>query len=658
MAKQVLSLFMVVFMLGTAQAVPLETYGHLPALEDVSLSPDGSRVAFLRTVAEERVVAAVSLVDGKPLGIVNIGDVKVRQVMWTDNQHLLIIVSETIGREEGWGRGRETFHILLFDLQTHQALPVPDANKVANSDKYSPFLQGVVVAGPPMVRRIDGKAVVFVKTWLTGYRAVLAVVRYDVESGETSVPVRSTGSVGDWMLDDNGHVAAEELFDQSQNHWVVRVANHGEMQKLAEGIEPIDIPHFLGFGPSGGTVVLEELKSGLVEWRTLPLRDGAQEPVLTKARSLFAPLMDRFSGRIIGGIRIDDDAQYEFFDAEVQRHWNSIVHAFPGAHVQFTSASEDYRKFVVRVEGPEFGYRYQFIDLDAHKARPLGDVYDGLTEPFEVKNITYTARDGMRIPAYLTLPRKGAGKSLPLVVLPHGGPAARDTADFDWWSQALADAGYAVLRPNYRGSRVTQDFMSAGYGQYGRKMQTDLSDGVAYLAKEGIIDPARVCIVGASYGGYAALAGVTLDPGVYRCAASVAGLSDLNAFLHWVDRRANVADSPQLRYWERYIGVTDIDDSLVSELSPVRKVDAVHVPILLIHGVGDTVVPYEQSQRMFDALTAAGREVRFVKLDGEDHWLSHGATRLQMLQEIVSFLRKNNPTDSVVPSTVAAAPTH
>jgi dipeptidyl aminopeptidase/acylaminoacyl peptidase len=178
---------------------------------------------------------------------------------------------------------------------------------------------------------------------------------------------------------------------------------------------------------------------------------------------------------------------------------------------------------VVRVDGQRFGYQYQLVNFDTHKAVPIGDVYAGLTEPLEVRRINYAAADGMQIPAYLTLPRGREPKNLPLIVLPHGGPAARDTADFDWWSQALADQGYAVLRPNYRGSVLGERFLAAGFGEWGRKMQTDLSDGVRFLAKEGIADPSRVCIVGASCGGYAALAGVTLDPGVYRCAVSEPG---------------------------------------------------------------------------------------------------------------------------------------
>jgi len=242
----------------------------------------------------------------------------------------------------------------------------------------------------------------------------------------------------------------------------------------------------------------------------------------------------------------------------------------------------------------------------------------------------------LNIPAYLTLPRDREAQNLPLIVLPHGGPQARDTADFDWWSQALANQGYAVLRPNYRGSALTGKFIAAGYGQWGRKMQTDLSDGVRYLARQGIIDPSRVCIAGASYGGYAALAGVSLDPGVYRCAVAVAGLSDLSKQLEWVESNHMNTHNREERYWDRFMGATGPRDAAL---------DAISVPVLLIHGKEDTVVPYEQSQIMFDAMRRARKPVELVTLKHEDHWLSRSETRLQMLQTSVAFLREHNPPD-------------
>ena len=234
---------------------------------------------------------------------------------------------------------------------------------------------------------------------------------------------------------------------------------------------------------------------------------------------------------------------------------------------------------------------------------------------------------------------------LPLILLAHGGPAVRDTSDFDWWAQALAAQGYAVLQPNYRGSATSQEFMQAGFGQWGRKMQTDLSDGVRYLAAQGIVDPARVCIVGASYGGYAALAGVTLDHGIYRCAVSVAGPSDLKLMLRWSNGKYGGRSSIAERYRERFMAVSGPDDAALEAISPIRHLDAVSVPVLLIHGRDDTVVPYEQSEAMYDALRRAKKQVDLVTLKHEDHWLSRGETRLQMLQTSIDFLRANNPPD-------------
>ena len=197
-----------------------------------------------------------------------------------------------------------------------------------------------------------------------------------------------------------------------------------------------------------------------------------------------------------------------------------------------------------------------------------------------------------------------------------------------------------MLQPNYRGSALTWEFVSKGFGEWGRKMQTDLSDGVRHLAREGIADPARVCIVGASYGGYAALAGPAFDPGVYRCAVAVAGIGDLRRMLKREERWSRTQ-----RYWDRFMGVSGPNDPALDAISPVSHVSAINVPILLIHGKDDTVVPYEQSQLMYNALRGAKKDVQLVTLKHEDHWLSRSETRLQMLEASVAFLRAHNPPD-------------
>jgi dipeptidyl aminopeptidase/acylaminoacyl peptidase len=217
----------------------------------------------------------------------------------------------------------------------------------------------------------------------------------------------------------------------------------------------------------------------------------------------------------------------------------------------------------------------------------------------------------------------------------------RDEPGFDWWAQAMASRGYAVLQVNYRGSAgFGWNFLKAGFGEWGRKMQTDLSDGVRHLAAEGIVDPKRVCIVGASYGGYAALAGATLDPGVYRCAASIAGPSDMRRFVVWSKTQSGIEAQ---RYWSRFMGAEALRDPVLQQISPAMNADKTEIPILLIHGRDDTVVPLEQSQIMERALQKAGKPVEMVVMPGEDHWLSRGDTRLQMLSSVVGFLEKHNP---------------
>jgi dipeptidyl aminopeptidase/acylaminoacyl peptidase len=315
----------------------------------------------------------------------------------------------------------------------------------------------------------------------------------------------------------------------------------------------------------------------------------------------------------------------------------------PDADATSASMSQDHRKLVVVADSPAGGPVYYLVDIDKRSAVVIGTAYEALKgqDLGEVRPVAFKAADGLALTGYLTLPPGKDAKNLPLIVFPHGGPAARDEPGFDWWAQAMASRGYAVLQVNYRGSDgFGSDFLEAGYGQWGRKMQTDLSDGVRYLAAQGTIDPRRVCIVGASYGGYAALAGATLDTGVYRCAVDVSGISELKRFVAWAQDQSDVSTE---RYWTRFMGADGLRDPHLEDISPADHVDRVTIPILIIHGKDDTVVPFEQSQMMVDALRKAGKDVQLVVLNHEDHWLSRGATRLQMLQATMDFLQKNNP---------------
>jgi len=616
--------------------VPLEVYGRLPSLEEVALSPNGTRLAFVRTTQDTRTLLVMALADRKLLGGISVGDTKLRSIEWADDDHLMITTSTTSLPLAFIGAEREWYLMQVYDVETRKVSLIPDHNRLRDVKMMN------VVSGAPMVRHLGGHTVLFVPGVYATNRTLPGLFRVDLQTGAQKLFKEGSSATQEWLVDDTGEVAVEQDYDEQAQHWSLQDRREGRLQEIASGHAAIEFPQLLGYGPDAGTLLMQTIEDGDPVWRLLSLKDGTFGPPMAERRSLSAPIEDRLTHRMIGGVQIDDSSHYVFFDGGTQARWDAIARAFKNERIRFISASADFKKVLVRVEGTFSGYQYELVDMDTYKAQSVGDVYDGVTAPLETRTIEYPAADGLRIPAYLILPHGKEPKNLPLIVLPHGGPAVYDTADFDWWGQALADQGYAVLKPNYRGSDLGLRHMEAGFGEWGRKMQTDLSDGVRYLAKEGIIDPARVCIAGASYGGYAALAGVTLDPGVYRCAVSVAGIADLKRMLQW-ENRIHVQRAQ--RYWDRFMGVSGPDDPALDTISPIRHLDAVNVPILLIHGRDDTVVAFEQSSVMFDALKRAKKDVEMVTLKHEDHWLSRGETRLQMLQSAVAFLRAHNPPD-------------
>ena len=249
-------------------------------------------------------------------------------------------------------------------------------------------------------------------------------------------------------------------------------------------------------------------------------------------------------------------------------------------------------------------------------------------------------------------------RGLPVIVMPHGGPAGQSLPDDaeSWWREAIASRGYAVFEPNFRGSTgYGRDFERAGWGQWGKLMQTDVSDGLAALAAQGIVDPKRACIVGWSYGGYAALAGATLQSGLYRCAVAGGAVSDLAGMLAYEYDHTGGSRSSAMRYWRASMALKGIDDPAAAAVSPARIANRLQAPLMLIHGHDDTVVPFSQAQEMVDAAHRAGKEVQLVVLPGEDHWLSTGATRTRMLDAMMGFLETNNPPGPATSGGVTAA---
>ena len=622
---------------------PLDAYGALPAYEMVDVSPSGDRMAYIMTTGEERSLIINDLNDMSLIGGVRAGEVKVRGIGWVGEDDVYIYSTATQTAASIGMRRSELADVSIYDIATrHVALALSRMDGPNGALARTEGTLGKVM-GAPMVRTIDGEATMIVPG--SGYRG-LGLYRIDLATG-SGREFHEQDQAGGYMLDEAGEPRARVLYDGEQ--WELQGRRGGFWRTVWRADARIDTPGLAGFGLTADEVVLAGQIDGRPEgFYSVNLTTGAVSdlPFEGKVNGLVHhPRTHLMVGAMVEGE--NERTDWQFVDPAAERVWRSVEAAYPGKTVSLRAWSDDMRQVIVYTQGATDSGTYQLVDLDRRTAEIVGEAYPDIQgdRVGRVMQVSYPAADGMTIPGYLTLPPGVTDPSnLPLVVLPHGGPAARDSLGFDWWAQGLASRGYAVLQPNFRGSDgLGTAHLEAGYGEWGRKMQTDLSDGVRWLAAQGWIDPAKVCIVGASYGGYAAMAGPTLDPGVYRCAVSVAGVSDLRGMVQWEADQGGRRDSPVVRYWNRFMGADRLGDRDLDAISPAAQAARADAPILLLHGRDDTVVPFEQSRVLAAALQRAGKPYELIELSGEDHWLSRASTRRRMLAETVRFLEAHNP---------------
>lgn len=640
-------LFLLGSALGTATSAvaappPLSIYGQLPGLEEVAISPSGDRVAMIGTLQEQRRLVVVDK-DNNPILSVPIGEVKIRDLYWGGDNRVIIYKSDTVGLGTDFTADKaELFSAFVIPLDgQRKGWWVFAGNPMVvggvrgfygvnqRSGKWYGYFGGITLDG-------GGTG----GPYLSNTKPALYEV--DLDTGST----RQIGTRADdglfrrWAIGPDGAVSARVDYVSKSGNWSIQ---NGSGERIVTGYNKYDSVRLLGLGRTDGTISYSQANDDTGEDRffEVPLAGGTPREILANTNIEHA-YFDRRSKRLIGYAARGDIPVYHLFDTRQQKVVDATLKAFPGHVTTLVDWNDTFDRLVVTTEGGDDPQCWWLVDIKTGSARPIGQSYmvpEGEVGP--VKMVRYKASDGTEIAGVLTLPPHRDAKKLPVVIFPHGGPGAYDRLGFDWWAQAFSSRGYAVLQPNFRGSTgYGAAFQQAGNGEWGRKMQSDISDGLTYLAAQGIADPKRACIMGASYGGYAALAGVALQQGIYRCAVSVAGVSDV-AKLAMTDRMESGNDPELSRSLKREIG----SGRDLAAISPIRFVDKVTAPVLLIHGKDDTRVHYEQSKDMAAALKRAGKTVEFVTLPGEDHWLSKGATRLAMLQAAVAFVEKHNPPD-------------
>ncbi|HWD66781.1 MAG TPA: alpha/beta fold hydrolase [Caulobacteraceae bacterium] len=619
-----------------ASPPPLEAYGALPAIERIDISPNGDRIAYISVAGSDRKLHVVTP-DGQVLHEVDFSDIKLRALQWADEDHVVASVSITMRMNHFSNDAGEFLQVVSLNVPQHRLYVVFN-----NQAQLIPIVwgeYGFSSDGGHAYGYFGGVQQNNLRYKGVGYPNLF---RVDLDTGDREKMADGAYAYENWLIDPHtGLIAADVVSDPHSGEW--RVEADGRV--ISHGKADFGPAHILGFGKHGASLLISEPTSGEDDVHQL-LSDGSHDTDLPGASGAMDLTFDR-EHRWIGQQQEGDSPKLQIFESDKTAKLDTARAALKNADAILVSYDDDFSHFIFKTEGDKDPGTYWLVDGEGKLVKRIGAAYPDIP-PDQVgpyRMISWKAADGVALEGVLTLPPGKAEKNLPLVVLPHGGPQAKDYLSFDWWAEAFASRGYAVFQPNYRGSAgYGEAFTKAGYGQWGRKMQTDISDGVAELAKRGVIDPKRACIVGGSYGGYAALAGVTVQQGLYRCAVSWGGVADLPVMLRTEYRESGSTQTDVTRYWRRFMGADEPNADLDS-LSPAKLAARADAPILVMYGKDDTVVSPTQSQEMIEALKRAGKPYEVQVMAGEDHWLSKGATRTAMLQAAVAFVQKYDPAE-------------
>ncbi|WP_324750743.1 S9 family peptidase [Sphingomonas sp. LY54] len=610
-----------------AAPITIADFAAQPTIRDPQLSPDGRKIAARVTVEGVAKLVIINADDPEaaPKNIL-LGKAVLSELHWAGNGRLLLTI---ISKSEVFGLVVPTSRLIVLDLADGRS-------RIADPKSRGIYGGDVLYADP------------------TGQWALVAsqndiystpsVKRVDLATGKAEVVEKGRPNVWDWYVDTRGVVRAGLAYDE--HRWTMWYREEpGHPLKPIKGKTGKDSSvDRVSFGQAGAGTIITNERTGRFgvyryDFKTGQIGDAVFEHPSVDVADVRA---DRLTGEI-SAVRYEDDRhRFVWLDPKLKKLQARLDTALPEAVNAIVDWSDGGDRVLVWSGGAADPGSYFLLDQNTSRMRPVITPFERIdaAKLSPVKPVTYRSRDGLVIPAYLTLPKGGTGERLPLILMPHGGPFLRDSWVYDPWVQFLAGQGYAVLQPQFRGSTgYGKDFVEKGYGEWGRKMQDDLDDGVDWMIGTGQADPRRVCIVGASYGGYAALWGAIRTPERYRCAVSYAGVTDLSAQLR--DNRKSFSATRYFRQWRVKVAGESGHD--LQALSPLAQAARLKVPVLIAHGEQDTVVSVKQGQAMEKALRAAGADVTSVFYKDTGHSFSDSDDLADFLQRLDSFLAKHNP---------------
>jgi dipeptidyl aminopeptidase/acylaminoacyl peptidase len=611
------------------QSTPLAAaFGASPALWGLRLSPDGTRVVAIEAAESGTTNArTLRLADGHAELVLE-GDPEEFDVQWCDwaNDTRLLCgvrgITASLPNQQFAG----TRLIAVNADGTNRKEMTQDRGLLAQ-------FQDRVIDWLPE----DPDHVLVQVPSVTGS----GVAELDVNTGHLRPRHAVRSGIYRWATDSSGVPRLYQMIEIGLRRWYVRRTPDSDwtllyQQELAD-LDAVFAP--IGFAENGNELLFYDVADGRrvvaavnVERRDNPKRIVYAHPVFDVSGTVTLGEHKR----LVGATYVDDRPHVVFFDERVREMHDLVSAASPGKAVEVIGEDRERKRYVVLVSGDVDPGTFYYFDWDARGLTKIAESHPSLAGRTlaPMREIRYPARDGVPIPAYLTVPAGTGGGPKPVVVLPHGGPTARDYWQFDYFVQFLAASGFVVLQPNYRGSDgYGLEWRGDGGFRDWRRAVGDITAGVEYLVREGIADERRICAVGWSFGGYAALMSAIEEPAMFRCVASIAGVTDPRALSSTVSRYVGGKSVRE------FIGSSDREVRLAG--SPVERAAEIEVPVLLAHATRDTNVPLEQSTGFVKALQRASKDVELIEYEFADHDIRPAAYRTDLLARLGAFLDAN-----------------
>lgn len=611
--------------------IPAEVFAALPTFSGAKLSPSGKKIGYFISL-EGRKHLVVQNLDGSDQRVIPPWDDKLEltHFVWKSDDALIFKISMTLDRLVFRGKSTES-RAMSYHLENPKFVWLGEPNVRARRERPSQN-ERIVDYLPNDPQHI----LLELDFELDGSPTVYKV---NIETGERSKVQGGKKGINDWYVDQSAEVRLgfgyrpgsskhNARYKNSDGDWIdLKKVDWAEKYEIEAFSADPNILYVYGLTRNGtkGLYRLDVEKGEIID------HVFSHEKV-----DVSGTIEHPQTGQLAGVSYVDDFYRINYLDQDLALLQRSLARVLPNDVVRIASKARDAELYLIFAESdlnPGDYYLYNRPEKKLDWITPVRSQIDPKLMA-TVKSVSIPMRDGSEIPGYLVLPKGVEPKNMPTVVLPHGGPQSRDTATWDYEAQFYASRGYAVLKPNFRGSEGYGPlFEAVGHMQWGGLMQDDVTDATKWLTSEGYSDPERICIVGSSYGGYAALMGVIKEPGLYRCAISVNGVSDL-VKLKSTDRRGLIGG----KAWTQRMGLDGADDS---DVSPYHRAEDVSAPVLLMSSVDDARIPYKLSRDMNKKLRKLKKESRYVEIENGTHYMLTAQSRLTMLQAAEKFLAKH-----------------